>query len=193
MSEFYCGGNIDARNEYYQTDEDRFEEHEILTQTLDELIAASRDIDSNPQSPHTVDKPLTVDKDTLRISRLFKYFESDKSPDRSWPIIEKSLEIKYELSKTSPTSETYTIILGTIIHQSGVTKDPILNRYEIEYDGPERQSLVSTIEEPNLIDAAEPNYIRRPTTPYDQMQLFEQLQQFAGLLAAEALDDSRAS
>jgi hypothetical protein len=187
MSEFYCGGNIDARDEYNQSIEERLEEHVTLTDVLDELTAASRDIDGSMPSP------LTVDKEKLRISRQFNYFESDKNPGCLWPLVEKSLEIKYELSKTAPTSETYTIILGTIIHQSGVTKEPILNRYEIEYYGPKRQSLVTTIEEPNLIDAAEPNYIRRPTTPYDQMQLFEQLQQFAGLLAAEALDDSHAS
>jgi hypothetical protein len=105
-------------------------------------------------------------------------------------LVEKSLEIKYEHSKTAPTHETYSVIFGTIIHQTGVSKNPILNRYEIEYYGRQRQSIVSSMEEPDLASDKQADYIRRMTTPYDHGQLFDQLQSFMGLIAAQAFEDS---
>jgi hypothetical protein len=193
MSEFYCSGNIEARSEYNQSEQDKFEECEILTELLDELIAASKNIDSNRDNNSNVGSTLTVDDKQMHISRRYHCFEADKLTGWAWPLVEKSLEIKYEHSKTAPTHETYSVIFGTIIHQTGVNKNPLLDRYEIEYYGPQRQSLVTSIEEPNLVDDKEASYIRRETTPYDHGQLFDQLQSFMGLIAAQALEDSHAA
>lgn len=179
-------GQIEGRAEYNQTVSDRLEEYAIITELIDELMAAPGDSGTGLQSA-------SVGEDDIYITRSFRYIEGDTVNGWAWPLVEKTLDISYQRTRRGLITEIYAVKIGTVIHQTLVDDSPIANGYEIGYFGSERRSLTATIQQPNLLDETEPDYTRRLTTPYDQGQLFDELAAFQSMLDASQLENTKAA
>lgn len=167
------------------------EEATIISDLIDDLIVHGFRADENNR--------LTVITDAAGyfcVSRSLNFIESDGPRGWAWPLTERRLDLMYERGKKGKkglSTETYSITSGTIIHRPGAPKDPIANRFEIAFYGKKRQAVTSTITQPNLTEPSEPDHITRPTTPYDQAKLFDDLMDFDALLTAQNKDDIRSS
>lgn len=158
-----------GRETYNQTREDELIMCNFLTDILDDLMATPVSVGSDIKSA------ACFDETGAYISRSFRYIESDRPYGWAWPLVETSVDILYQRDVVNNTSETYRVHIGTLIHQQGATHDPIPNIYEIVYYGSDRQSVVATIEAPNLTEPDQADFTTRETTPYDQEVLFNTL------------------
>jgi hypothetical protein len=82
------------------------------------------------------------------------------------------------------------VALGTRVHQIGVSEDPIMNVYQIDYYGTDRQSVAISIDEPDIIGNEDFTYSTRATTSYDHNALFTELGHLTDMLSAQERENS---
>lgn len=159
-----------GKKEYHQTPLNRLEECQIITDAIDELLHLS------PPSSGTTEHDAASDKSGIRIKRAFRYMEADKFFGWPWTPCERLFSIEYINATSEPyTHETYTISVNTFVRQKHVSNVGTQNKYVIEYFGANRESATGIIEQPNLVEPEEAQMVTRPMTPYDQIQLFEEI------------------
>lgn len=106
--------------------------------------------------------------------RSFQYLDVDPRSKIIWPLNEKTIDIRHLRPRNTPYTEQYQVVIATRIHQTRISKEPILNVYEISYFG-DKESVTITIDEPDIIGESEVGYTTRPTTSYDNEVLFTEL------------------
>ncbi len=156
-----------GREEYNQTPLDRLEECEIITDAIDTILHSSL------PSSGSVEHGVVCDAGGVYIQRSFRYLEGDTV---AWPLAEKVFTIVYSRSRAEAlTHETYTISARTLLHQQGISNYGMQDVHTIEYFGADRSSATSVVEQPNFVEPDKPNMVTRATTPYDQIQLFNEV------------------
>ena len=159
-----------GREEYNQTPSERLQECGIITDAIDALLHMS------PPSSGTTEHDAASDRSGIRIKRAFRYMEADRVAGWAWPLSERLFSIEYANTTSEPYShETYTISVNTFVHQKHISNAGTQNKYVIEYFGANRESATGIIEQPNLVEPEEAQMVTRPMTPYDQIQLFEEI------------------
>lgn len=174
-----------GRTEYAeQSTEDRLEECMLITDILDELLETPHD------SGGTIASTAHSDNYGFSQFRSFNYLETERGAAPRWSLLDKTIEIRYIRSKNQGEGEQYHVAIATRIHQRGVSRDPILNVYQIDYFGTDRASVTASIDEPDIIGVSEYEYTTRPTTSYDHDMLFTELDHLTDMLRAQERENS---
>ncbi len=159
-----------GRKEYSQTPAEKLEECEVITDVIDTILHSSLSLSG---SVHGLAES---SRDGTHLHRSFEYLERDIAVGWAWPLTEKQFDIEYLRDCTSGTCnhEVYKVNVKSVIHQKD-TRGVIQSTYFIEYYGADRGSATSTIWQMNLVEPDGSSMATRDTTPYDQMQLFNEL------------------
>lgn len=168
-----------GRTEYSkQTMKDRLDECACITDVLDELLQSSLD------SGGTIRSQVESSNDGYTHFRSFQYIDIDTNSGLMWPI-ERTVDIRYIRAQTGVTNEQYYVLLGSRVLPGGISDTPLLNIFQITYYDPNRDSVVVTIEEPDIIGEYDFNYNTRATTSYDHEALFSELGRLTDMLQAQ--------
>jgi len=177
---------LGGREEYaQQAMHERLEECLLVTDMLDDIL----------ETPYSADGtfPGAAEATSTDYSsfRLFHYLDTDtnSSSGWAWSLVGKTVDIRYLRSSGNPSTEQYQIALVTDVQQSDIDKEPIINVYQINYFGANRESVVATIDEPDIIGASGYEYTTRATTPYDHATLFDELGNLTDMLNAQKIED----
>lgn len=169
------GGRIEYSE---QVMEDKLEECTLITDVIDELFQSPLD------SGGIVSSQVESSSDGYTHFRSFQYIDIDTNSGLMWPI-ERTVDIRYIRPRTGVTNEQYYVLLGSLVLPGGISDTPLLNVFQITYYGLNRESVVVTIDEPDIISEYDFNYATRNTTSYDHGVLFDELGRLTDMLQAQ--------
>lgn len=185
MTERFDGSRpYGGRTEYSeQTLEDRLDECALITDVIDELFQSPLD------SGGTVSSQIKSSSDGYAHFRSFQYMDIDTNSGLMWPI-ERTVDIRYTRPQAGVTNEQYYVLLGSRVLPGGISDTPLLNTFQITYYGPDRDSVIATIDEPDIIGEYDFNYNTRSTTSYDHHTLFDELGRLTDMLQAQERENT---
>ncbi|MDN5819628.1 MAG: hypothetical protein L0H36_00200 [bacterium] len=172
--DFYCSGEIDAREDYNLFESLDNDSRRLFTDVLDSTLL-------NSEFKSSTLSDISCDQNGVYLSKRYDLGTSEIDENES--SISKSLTIHYDRATRGLTVENYEVIVSYTINQLGVDKLPVVARYEISYYGQHGQSTVANVESMDLTvgligdDEAAPIYSSRRMTVYDCQQVLDELAQ----------------
>lgn len=172
-------GSLEARIDYSIPDAERRSECDYLADKIDELLDFDEGVGGSATSQQ-------YSEHALRRSRLFAYNERDNTTDT---LTRKSISISYMCSHGPLTVEEYRLNIGWKVVREGMDTPALSRLFIIQYFGKDRASLTTTIEQPNLVEENEPNYVSRLMTPYDHGEMLDEILWLQHLIEKSTSDD----
>lgn len=161
----------------------RLEECEMIASEIDDILATS------VRSAGDVHSTNSVSESGISLFRSYRFLNADLN-GWAWPLTEKVVDVRYTQSKQPVTTETYEVMVGTIVHQQGITPDPIVARYEISYSGNQRSLIAATVTSPDVLGEADGISTERDMCAYDRSQLFDEIDALGKFHDAQLHEDA---